>query len=394
MDSFLEKITTISNVIGDKLEEINDGFAKDAIRQKHKIRIRFYQLVIDYINSPGSETPNAFFEWYLEQLDKRIEKKPDWARAYYTITKQKNEPSFRKFLEKCRDDLVNKPMFVDVIKDWLPTDEHQIISSTSSSDITDVLNIAIDMANDKQDTSDQIMGAIFSNLPLIVIAGFFHWFIFSFVYKSFVTPGFEDRKIWAEMTTVEQNYVIYAWFMEPTNVLIFIGCFVALGMALSWSIKNWNKHFIRLREHYIDYIPPYSLSKINSQYNILMIINNFMKSGKSFGDALDQVLVGASPYIKTQVMKIISNSGAKANDAISIFYLGEYGSSIQERGNHVPLQQAMDGLLPQIKKLKKERFEKTIKITMAISLKPMVYLSFGFSLVPLIAGIFASLPKV
>lgn len=390
----VEKIQFGLQAATNSLAKVNDSFAKDAVKKKHTIRIRFYGLVKGYINSPGSESPNAFFDWYLEQLDKRMECRPQWAQAYFKVSGQKNEQSLRSFLEKCRNELTEKPSFTEVIKEWVPQDEYQIIASTSSSDISDVLDLAVEMAEEKQTTSEQIKGAIFSNLPLILIGVFFHWFIYSFIYKSFVTPGFAERKIWEDMTIVEQNYMIYEWFMNTGNLVLFIAVLVAVGVAIGWSIKNWHKRGVFIREHYIDYLPPYSLSKINSQYNILMVINNFMKSGKSFGDSVEKVLEGASPYVRMQVSKIISNSSAKANDAINIFYLGEYGSDVQERGNHIPLEQAIDSLLPAIKKSKSEKFDKTVKISMMVTFKPLIYLSFGYALIPVLMQIFTSLPDV
>jgi hypothetical protein len=392
--TILQSALDIKYVVENSLVKINDTFAKDAIKKKHKIRVRFYQLVKDYINSPGSESPNAFFDWYLEQLDRRIENKPEMIKVYYSLTGQKNEQSFRAFLVKCRDDLAINPKFIDVLRDWLPRDELQIIDSTSSSDISDVLDIAIEMANDKQIASEQIKGAIFSNLPLILIGGFFHWFIYEFVYRSFVIPGFADTKNWEDMIMVEKNYVIYEWFMQSTSWITLALVFIGTYAFFSWSIRSWHIRLVHIRENYFDYLPPYSLSKINNQYGIIMIINNFMKSGKSFGDALEQAIDGASPYIRMQVEKIIGNSGAKANDAINTFYLGDYGSDIQERGNHIPLEQAMDSLLPAMKKIRKDKFDKTINITLMLTLKPAIYASFGLALIPLFIQIFANLPAV
>ena len=194
------------------------------------------------------------------------------------------------------------------------------------------------------------------------------------------------------MDMLEKNFMRYDWVID--NYLLIGATIVGISLFLSWSIKNWRNRCVFIREHYIDYLPPYSLAKINEQYNILMIMHSFMKSGKGFADSLEQVIEGASPYVRYQVQKIINNTTEQAHVAMNTFYLGEYGSDVRDRANHISLDKAIGDLLPAIKASKIERFDRIIKITMMLSFKPVIYGSLGAAIVPLFISIFNSLPKV
>ena len=114
----------ILNFVADmanKLNNIGEAAQKDTIRKKPAIRKRFYMLVKDYQSSAGTKPLNDFFEWYINQLDKRMEVAPQWLDFWYKITKKKNDQSLRSFLEAChRSDI---PDFKEKIKDWIPSDE-------------------------------------------------------------------------------------------------------------------------------------------------------------------------------------------------------------------------------------------------------------------------------
>lgn len=373
-----------------KTQAISDGLKKDAFKSKHRNRMRFYELLIGYINSPDSSSPANFFDWYTERLDERMKTTPQWLSLWYKLTKSKSEGGFRAFLTDCSIRSNTESKFVEILKPWIPSDEYRIIASSPTADITESLRTAIDISKEKEGTQKQVHGAFFSNIPIIGIGFFFHWVIYSFVYQSFITPGFENHKLWEDMTMLEQNFIRYEWIIA--NYLYLIVGLVAIVYGLSWSIKNWSSRFVFLREHYIDYIPPYSLSKLNEQYNILMILSSFMKSGASFPDSLDKVKEGGSPYVQYQVDKIL-NTPKQAHIAINTLFLGDYGSDIRDRGNHISLELAITDLLPGIQESKREKFDRIVSITSMLSFKPVIYGSLGFAIVPLFISIFDSLPK-
>ncbi len=375
----------------EKIKGLQQGLAKDAFAKKHKARKKFYVLLLDYLNSPGSKSPNNFFQWYVDRLDERMKMAPQWKGVWFSVTKTKNDAGFRGFLENCIERADSEADFKKVIEPWVPDDEYRIIASSTSSDISEVVKIAIDLCDEKEATQKQIHGAIFANIPTIGIGLFFHWIIYTFVYTSFITPGFADSKTWEEMDMLEQNYMRYDWVIN--NYPFVIAGLIGTVMFLRWSIRSWTNRGIFVREHYIDYLPPYSLVKVNEQYNILMIIASFMRSGKSFAESLEQARKGASPYVQYQVDKIINNDTEQVHVAINTFYLGDYGSDVRERAAHVALDKAIDGLLPAMKESKRERFERIVSVTTMLSFKPIIYGSLAGGIVPLFISIFQSLPE-
>lgn len=364
---------------------------KDAIKKKPLIRIRFYTILIDYINSPGVSSPNNFFSWYLERLDDRMELMQPSILFMMKLFKKKNEAGFRKFLEDCNEKTTEDGTFFDYIRDWIPDDEYRILTSSSASDMTPVLKMVIEMCEDKAFTQKQIMESITGNIPIVIVGLVMHWVLFSFLYGNVTTPGFEERTTWEAMTIVERNYLRYTW-ISSNFVYVIIGL-VAIVAAFKWSIKNWSNRLIFIREKYIDFLPPYSLARVSEQYNILMILSSFLKSGSSFSESLKEVKKGGSPYVQYQVQKILDRDDIKANDALGSFYLGSFGADVRERANHIPLERAISDLLPRIKIEKRENFDKIVKITLMVSFKPLIYFSLGYSVVPVLFGIFDSLPK-
>tara|TARA_Y100000310_G_scaffold326170_1_gene390709 strand:- start:1082 stop:2248 length:1167 start_codon:yes stop_codon:yes gene_type:complete len=383
----------ISIAIGaiDRLKKVNETFAKDSMKKKHANRKRFYSLLYGYINSSGDRKPIEFFDWYIDRLDEKMEIAPQWLSFWYKISKTKNEAGLRSFLNDCSQRSRTETNFFKVIEPWLPEDEFRILSSSTLSDLSKVLKMAITMCEDKDDIQKQVHSAIFSNIPIIGIGVFFHYFIFTFIYQAFITPGFQEHKSPEKYTMLEENFIRYQWVID-NYIYVGIGI-IALIMFLSWSVKNWGKRGMFFREHYIDYIPPYSLSKINNQYTVLMLLSNFYKSGKSFTDSLEEIKKGASPYLQYQLNKILGNSAVQAHLSLKTRYLGSLGGDVSDRASNESLDTAIDSLLPSMKEENTERFNRIIKVTMMMSFKPLIYGSLAFSIVPVFIDIFNSLPK-
>ena len=376
----------------DKAKGISGSLARSEIKGKHPVRVRFYTLLMDYLNGPGSPAAGDFFMWYIERLDERKRMSPQWMQAIYKVTKKENESGFRNFLIDCHNRFQSNPDFTEAIKPWIPDDEFRILSSSTSSDITGVIKIAIQICQEKDEVEKQIKGAIFAALPTFMIGLLMHYVIFNFVYSSAVTPGFMDVKTWSELTLVEKNYAAYSWIME--NWLLCGVGLIGVFMFFKWSVKNWHNRLVFIREHYFDYLPPYSLAKTNEQYNTLLILSSFMRSGKSFNESLLEVSDGACKYVKMQVAKILNNDTEQASVALNIFYLGTFGSDIRDRSKYMPLENAIETLLPRMQKEKNEKFQRIVNLSMLLTLKPLIIGSLVFSIVPVLMSLMSNLPDV
>ena len=70
----LGKISEWKASLSRKLSGLSEKNAKDYLSKKHDKRIEFYQLLIDFMRSPGESNPLVFFKWHLSTLDARMEK--------------------------------------------------------------------------------------------------------------------------------------------------------------------------------------------------------------------------------------------------------------------------------------------------------------------------------
>lgn len=378
-------LQSLKEAVSENLSDLSTKMQRNNFKTDVKRRLRYYQLLRDYINSPGSTTAEAFFSWYPEQLDKRAEAGPVIAKTFRRITKSKSDASFRVFLADGALRHESGEGLTSILQDWIPDDELRVLLASSSSDITNSLDVLIDICQDKINNAKQITDAISSNTPLILIAFLLHWILYSMLYTSFVSPSIvEDTRPFSEFSLLEQRYIQYHWISQIQNALLASGILVIILLFFNWSVKNWSERGVRLREEFFDFLPPYSLSKINQQYQVLMVVNNFFEAGSSFSEALTQAKKGSSPYVSYQIDKILANSSTKANEAINTLFFGELGSIIRERGEHVPLQQAIKALVPTMRAMKKEKFDRAIKWSTLITIKPIIYLSFAYAIFPIV----------
>jgi hypothetical protein len=146
------------------------------------------------------------------------------------------------------------------------------------------------------------------------------------------------------------------------------------------------------RENYIDFIPPYSLSKVSAQYNIASLTHNYLRCGMSDYDAMVEMQKGCTNYVSYQVDKMINQVNKKTTDSFFNIYMGEFGCDISERGQYVNLVDALGGLIDKMKEKRDEKFKKIISRTLLFTLKPFIFISLGMSVVPLIMTVASMIP--
>ncbi len=379
----------ILNLVADmanKFNSISDAAMKDTIRKKPAIRKRFYLLVKDYQSAAGTRPLNDFFEWYLKQLDKRMEIAPQLPSLWYKYTNRKNDSSLRSFLEAChRSDI---PDFKEKIKEWIPNDEYMILASQKKSDITDGLDIVIGLCAEKEEAGKQIVAILSASLPTILIGLAFHSLLYGFIYPVFV--NISENATWDGMTTAQK--VLYTYETIAGNWPWIVGILFFLITFIAQSVKKWSKRGMFIRENYIDFIPPYSLSKLSSQYNIASLTYNYLRCGMPEFDAIMEVKRGSTNYVAYQIDKITSQVNVKMTDAFNTLYMGAPGCDIAERGQYVNLQESLKDLIGKMKEHRDEAYSKTINRTFKFTLKPIIFGSIGLAVLPLIFQIGAMIP--
>ena len=381
----LGKISEWKASLSRKLSGLSEKNAKDYLSKKHDKRIEFYQLLIDFMRSPGESNPLVFFKWHLSTLDARMEKEPDPLKAWRSISKSKNQSTMRTILEKCDKHAQVESDINKILKPFLPPDEYRIIASAAKADITGEIESAIDIAEDKLASYQIKMDAVKSNVPVILIAFILHYILYKEIYTPAVTPGYMDKTDYSEMGWAEVGHYHYYFIIKYWYV--FLAAFGGVAFYINWLIKNWSSRFLRLREHYIDYIPPFSISKLSEQYSLILIVASAMKSGANFYNALEEAMLDANDYIKYQIKKILSRSDLPAHEAFDTDYMGEFGSLIKDRGEHIRVDLAMFSLLEKIRDIKNKRLKTAINVSVKMTLRPIAIISVVLGLAPYIMDI-------
>ena len=121
----MDLLSTLADVVN-MFSKLSDSAKKDAIKKKPLVRKKFYELVKDYQSAAGTRPLNDFFEWYIIQLDRRMDVAPQWLSFLYKIRRGKNESTLRGFLESCHNN--PEPDFKEKLKDWIPADEYMILA--------------------------------------------------------------------------------------------------------------------------------------------------------------------------------------------------------------------------------------------------------------------------
>jgi intein/homing endonuclease len=362
----------------------------ESFQKKNHLRLRFYTALLDYIQSTDSQNTNTFFSWYLERIDKRDGKTAHIIRLIQKVTKKKSDGKFRSFLGHCVADNGKGRDFATIIKPWLPLDEYQLLSANKSSDYSDVLGALIEIVKDKVDSGKLVTSAISSLAPTAIVIGIVHAVLAAVLYPSFITSSViegvppSDR----EMTTLETRYMSYLTLID--NPILIASAFVVFFSVIYWSVGNWSKRGLFIREQYFDFLPPYSLSKINNQYQISLLIYHYMHAGVKWINALQAIQKISTPYVKQVVDQVIQRSvKRKPGEALNIFFMGETGDMIEDRAAKKELTSALEKILPTLREKKNEAFQNTVDLTAKVIFKPIAWGSAVYFLAPVLMHIFS-----
>jgi len=368
-------------VKGDNLKFSN---LKEQFKKKHPLRLRFYETLLDYMNSPNSNGDLGYFAWYTNQLDRRSNKSPFLARTYYAATKTKNDQTFRNFLDHCMRKVALGDDMKVILKEFMPDDEYNLYLSNSASDQKPIVIGLTTVCKDKIETSKMISSIISSNLFIIIFSGIVHTVLYNALYLSFLsgeiiyTDNVPDRAL----TPLEQNYYRYVILIDYWY--LFVGGIAGLSLFLKWSVKNWCKRGVQLREELFDFLPPFSINKVKIQYEIVMMMYYNLSSGKKWLESLELIKRLATPYAKYQIDRIIRRSpNHKPNEALNIFYMGAAGDYIDSRSagrNFVEVLQESVVSLQVAKMIMIEGITNKIKKFVIL---PIVWGSIAFSAVPI-----------
>jgi len=340
------------------------------------------------MNSPGTTGDLGYFAWYTDQLNRRSNKSPFIARLYYSLTKTKNDQTFRTFLTYCMSRISIGEDMKTVLRNFIPDDEYNLYLSNTASDQRPIIKGLMTVCKDKIETSKMISGIITSNLFTILFAVVVHLVIFNALYLSLL-PGeiiYTDNIPERELTAMEANY--YRYLVLKDYWYFFAAGFIGIVVGLRWSITNWNNRAVQLREELFDFLPPYSINKVKIQYEIIMMLFYNLKSGKKWLESLELIKRLATPYAKFQIDKIIRRTpNHKPNEALNIFYMGTAGDYIDSRSAGRNFVEVLEESIISLQIAKMELIEGITGKVKKFVIAPIVWGSIAASAVPVFTHI-------
>jgi len=353
-----------------RILSIPEKFKYDSFRSNHLLRRRFYVALRDFVNSPNTPAPENFFQKYLEKLDSREAIAAPLVRWFRRVTKQKGDKTLRQFLSSCANSAAGSAMLAQILEPWIPSDELLILRSNMKANISDAVSLAIELTDEKYRIDQELRATINKNALLFIVGFFMHYIMYQVVLEMFANPIDIESKPWEELSPVDKGYFIYDW-IAGNGILI---CLVIAGLFgfIYWLNQNWHKKYVIAREAVFDYIPPFSLSKVNHQYMTLIAIENQMTQGISFPVSLENILENSTPYQKLQIQRILSRVTESATDAIATPYFGDWGIEIKERGEYHKIQTVIRDLLPQIKEERSAKVHRILNRYVFGMIKPLI----------------------
>jgi hypothetical protein len=355
---------------------------KQNLTKKHKNRLTIYNTMLDFMNASANSSDISYFSWHLDQIERRSSKAPFLKRTFLGLLGKKNDQSTRDFLQYGMDRARIEEM-KDIMKNFMPLDEYSLYKSDDSSDQRPIIGSLIHMCEEKIKTSEQIRAIITSNLFIILFAFGIHYIAVNDLYPAFLPADviYGDKPD-RELSALENNWYIYSWILD--NWLLSIGSIGAVFIGIGVSMNKWYKRGVVLRKEFFDFLPPYSIHKITGQYQIILMIYFYLKSGKKWLDALDDVRRLSNNYIQKQVDEIILRSSSlPSHEALNTFYMGEMGDIIESRTSRDSLLTTLENTMGILEEKKAKTIENITTVLKRFLVIPLVWGSVALSLVPI-----------
>lgn len=368
-----------------KVIDLPEKIRHDSFRSNNVLRRRFYIALRDFVNAPNSPAPENFFQSYLLKLDSREAIAPPLIKWFRKVTKRKGDTTLRDVLGVCAARAAASTPFVKIMEPWLPNDEMLILRSNTKANLSDALQLAIELANEKHDIDQQLRSVISKNAPLIATGFFMHYVMYNFVLDLFANHTNVETKPWEMLSPIDRGYFIYSW-LDAHSVIIGATIAGIIGFVM-WANRNWHKRRIEIREAFFDYLPPFSVSKLNHQYMTLIAIESQMRQGISFPDSISSMQPNCTPYQNMQLQKVLSRVTESAPDAISTTYFGDWGLDIKERGEYHKIQDVIRDILPSMKADRNMKMSRILNRYVFGPIKPLIIITLIAAISPVVTTV-------
>ncbi|MBE8232832.1 MAG: hypothetical protein HAW67_03795 [Endozoicomonadaceae bacterium] len=373
------------NTLNLKLNRLNTASLMSYLKGKHHVRIEFYLNLLDFLEYNRDKPINTFFSWYLEKMKGRREK----SHILIKFLRKRFNMSFTSktelIVQRCFKKMSVGAEFKLIIKDWLPEDEFLVLDANLSPRYNETFEALVEMAKDRISTSNALKNSIFGSLflSLALLAGTI--VLLTFVYTSFLSGSVIQGIVptGRDLNLLEQRYFSWLWF---SNNIIYLGISaVIVTLWIKHLLPNWAQRWRPFRLYVVDYIPPFSIYKKVIQYNIALILYHYLRTGSKWVEALTKIEARSKPYAKKIVSEINQRSvGMNPNVAFNVYFMGESGDKIEDRGEGRQIEAVLGTSLPELQALKNSTIEKSIKITTKLVIIPTLGFLFIYVAYPVV----------
>lgn len=199
--------------------------------------------------------------------------------------------------------------FYQALAPWIPGWELLLLRAGGSTQITHMLKYVGQLSQNiirlKKGLSGALKYPIFAFLMLCALLGVFTYYVIPNL------MGFMPVEKWPQTT---KNLYILTHFLS-THLGTIIFTFIFIVSVLLWTMVNVRAGAVR---RILNHVPPYSIYKQFHSSIFLLSLASLLRSGISFGQALETIRGGSPPYIASVLimMQAKMQAGKRAGEAI------------------------------------------------------------------------------
>lgn len=199
--------------------------------------------------------------------------------------------------------------FNQAITPWVPGWEILLLRAGGSTQIGHMLKYVAELSENiirlKSGLVSSLRYPLFALMMLFALMGVFAYYVIPNLI-SFMSP---DQ--WPQIT---KNLYVFTTFITENSVYLLI-LLVALCVGIGWTLGNMRTSRLR---RILNHLPPWSIYKQFHSSIFLLSLASLLRSGVSFGHALETIRGGSSKYMSSVLimMQAKLQAGKRAGEAI------------------------------------------------------------------------------
>jgi type II secretory pathway component PulF len=199
--------------------------------------------------------------------------------------------------------------FYQALAPWVPDWEMLLLRAGGSAQISHMLKYVAQLSNNiirlKKGLSSALRYPMLAFLMLCALLGVFTYYVIPNL-KTFMAP-----EKWPPIT--KNLYILTSFISNHLFFMIFMAVVIVAGTV--WSMSNLRAGLLR---NFLNRIPPWSIYKQFQSSIFLLSLSSLLRSGISFGHAIETIRSGSPRYISSVLimMQAKLQAGKKTGEAL------------------------------------------------------------------------------